>query len=122
MGNSHQRGWVVLRGKKWYGYYRKVIFDPTKNEERVDIVPVVLGLKAEVSKFQARDLLEQEIARATGEHLAIVGHAMLRRDLRGHIRVVPAQPLSSLEGSDLEAGDGQGEEVDHSEGSDGYVR
>src|SRR6266542_6629697 len=67
MGNSHQRGWVVLRGKKWYGYYRKVIFDPTKNEERVDIVPVVLGLKAEVSKFQARDLLEQEIARATGQ-------------------------------------------------------
>lgn len=67
MGNSHQRGWVVLRGKKWYGYYRKVIFDPTKNEERVDIVPVILGLKAGVSKFQARDLLEQEIARETGQ-------------------------------------------------------
>jgi hypothetical protein len=44
MGNSHQRGWVVLRGKKWYGYYRKTVLDPTTNEQKVEIVPVILGL------------------------------------------------------------------------------
>ncbi len=68
MGNSHQKGWVVLRGKKWYGYYRKVVFDPINNEEKVDTVPVVLGLKSELTKFQARERLEQEIARATGQN------------------------------------------------------
>jgi integrase len=67
MGNSHQKGWIVLRGKKWYGYYRKVVLDPIKNEERVDVVPVVLGPRSEFTKFQARERLEQEIARQTGQ-------------------------------------------------------
>jgi integrase len=66
MGNSHQKGWVVLRGKKWYGYYRKVVLDPTKNEEKTDVIPVVLGTKSEFTKFQARERLEQEIARQLG--------------------------------------------------------
>jgi hypothetical protein len=29
MGKSHQSGWIVLRGKRWYGYYRKQVIDPT---------------------------------------------------------------------------------------------
>ena len=55
MGNSHQRGWVVLRGKKWYGYYRKTVLDPTTNEQRIEIIPVILGLKSRMTKFQARE-------------------------------------------------------------------
>jgi integrase len=60
---------VVLRGKKWYGYYRKAVLDPTTNQQKVDIVPVVLGLKSRLTKFQARELLEQEITKQTGQNL-----------------------------------------------------
>jgi len=66
MGTSHQRGWVVLRGKKWYGYYRRTVLDPIKNEPKVDTVPVVLGQKSQLTKFQARGRLEQEIAKQSG--------------------------------------------------------
>jgi hypothetical protein len=38
MGKSHQRGWVVERGKKWYGYYRRIVPDPTTNERKTFIV------------------------------------------------------------------------------------
>jgi len=69
MGNSHQRGWVVPRGKKWYGYYRKEVFDPTTNQHKTDVIPVVLGLRTHVTKFQAREFLEQEIAKNTGKAL-----------------------------------------------------
>lgn len=67
MGKSHQRGWVVLRGKKWYGYFRKTVLDPIKNEQKVDVIPVVLGPKAQLTKYQARELLEQEITRQIGQ-------------------------------------------------------
>ena len=67
MGNSHQRGWVVARGK--HGYYRKEVFDPTTNQQKIDIVPVVLGPKSQITKFKARELLEQEIAKNTGKSL-----------------------------------------------------
>lgn len=67
MGNSHQRGWVVLRSKKWYGYHRKTVLDPTTNEQRVQIVPVILGLKSQLTKFQARERLEQQIAKQNGQ-------------------------------------------------------
>jgi integrase len=69
MGNSHQRGWVVLRGKKWYGYYRKTVLDPINNEHKTDIVPVILGLKSRMTKFQAREELENEITKQTGKNL-----------------------------------------------------
>ena len=68
MGKSHQRGWVVLRGKKWYGYYRRTVLDPTKNQQKVDTVPVILGQKSELTKFQARERLEQEIAKHNGQN------------------------------------------------------
>ena len=67
MGKSHQRGWVVLRGKKWYGYYRRTVLDPIKNERKIDIVPVILGQKSQLTKFQARERLEQEIAKQNGQ-------------------------------------------------------
>jgi hypothetical protein len=34
MRKSRQRGWIELRGKKWYGYFRKTVIDPTTNEQR----------------------------------------------------------------------------------------
>lgn len=67
MGTSHQKGWVVLRGKKWYGYYRRRVFDPIKNEQKVDTIPVVLGQKSQLTKFQARERLEQEITKQSGQ-------------------------------------------------------
>ena len=66
MGKSHQRGWVVLRGRKWYGYYRRTVLDPITNEPKVDVIPIVLGPKSELTKFQARERLEQEVTKQTG--------------------------------------------------------
>lgn len=54
MGISHQRGYVTPRGKQWYGYYRKVVHDPTTGEQKTFRVPVILGLKSKMSKFEAR--------------------------------------------------------------------
>lgn len=62
---SYQRGWVVPRGKKWYGYYRRTVIDPVAGQQRGEVVPVVLGLKSELTKFKAREALEQEINRQT---------------------------------------------------------
>jgi hypothetical protein len=31
MGTSYQKGWVEVRGKKWYGFYRRTILDPETN-------------------------------------------------------------------------------------------
>ena len=66
MGTSHQKGWVMVRGKKWYGYFRRIVLDPASNEPKPVITPVVLGLKSEMTKFEAREKLEREIARLTG--------------------------------------------------------
>jgi len=67
MGKSHQKGWVVLRGKKWYGYYRRTVLNPIRNELKVDTVSVILGQKSQLTKFQARERLEQEIAKQNGQ-------------------------------------------------------
>jgi hypothetical protein len=56
MGKSHQRGWVVERGKKWYGYYRKIVLDPITNEKKTDVLFVILGLKSQLTKGAARSL------------------------------------------------------------------
>jgi hypothetical protein len=58
MGTSHQRGWVVLRGKNGAR--------SNQNEQKVDTVPLVLGQKSQLTKFQARERLEQEIAKQNG--------------------------------------------------------
>jgi hypothetical protein len=53
MTTSHQRGYVTLRGKRWYGYFRKIVMDPITNEEKNDRIPVILGLKSKMSKAEA---------------------------------------------------------------------
>lgn len=58
MGTSYQKGWVLLRGKKWYGYFRRTVLDPKTAEPKSVIAPVILGLKCEMTKFQAREQLE----------------------------------------------------------------
>lgn len=66
MGTSHQRGWVTVRGKKWYGYFRRTVLDPKTNQSKAVATPVALGLKSQMTKFEAREKLELEIARLTG--------------------------------------------------------
>jgi integrase len=63
MGTSYQKGWVSLRGKKWYGYFRRTVIDPETNEPKPAVIPVILGLKSQMSKSQAREALEGEIAK-----------------------------------------------------------
>jgi integrase len=63
MGTSYQKGWVSVRGKKWYGYFRRTVIDPATNEPKPAVIPVILGLKSEMSKSQAREKLEGEIAK-----------------------------------------------------------
>lgn len=67
MGTSHQRGFVTPRGKQWYGYYHKVVKDPTTDEQKTVRVPVILGLKSKMSKFEAREALQREITKQIGE-------------------------------------------------------
>jgi integrase len=63
MGSSYQKGWVRLRGKKWYGYFRRTELDPTTDQPKPAVAQVILGLKSEMSKSQARQKLESEIAK-----------------------------------------------------------
>jgi integrase len=66
MGTTHQRGYVTARGKQWYGYYRKVVNDPTADGEKTVRVPIILGLRSTMSKFEARDALQREITKQIG--------------------------------------------------------
>ena len=68
MGKSHQRGWVVLRGKNWYCYSRRTVLDLTNNEEKVETQTFILGQKSEMTKFQARERLELEIAKQNSKN------------------------------------------------------
>ncbi len=63
MGTSYQKGWVRLRGKKWYGYFRRSEIDSETNEPKPAAAQIILGLKGEMSKSQAREKLANEIAR-----------------------------------------------------------
>jgi integrase len=67
MGKSHQTGSIVLRGKRWYGYYRKEVIDPITEDVRVARVVVALGLKSQMTKPAAREALRREIAKQTGQ-------------------------------------------------------
>ena len=66
MVTSHQKGWVSIRGKKWYGYFRRTVLDPETNQLKTVATPIALGLKAKMSKFQAREKLAEEITKLTG--------------------------------------------------------
>jgi integrase len=67
MGKSHQKGWVSVRGKKWYGYFRRTVIDPNNHQPKTVSTPVALGLKSEMTKYEAREKLELEIKRLTGQ-------------------------------------------------------
>ncbi len=67
MAKSQQLGWLVLKGKRWYGYYRKQVRDPETEDVRVSIVPVRLGLKSQMTKGSAHAALRDEIAKQTGQ-------------------------------------------------------
>ena len=67
MGKSYQKGWVSIRGKKWYGYFRRTALDAETNEPKTVLIPVALGLRSEMTKTQARQKLESEIVRLTGQ-------------------------------------------------------
>lgn len=67
MGKSQQTGWVSLRGKYWYGYYRETVLDPETDEERVKKVPIRLGLKSQMTKLKAREALRAEIVKRNGQ-------------------------------------------------------
>ena len=67
MGHSQQRGWVVARGKKWYGYFRRTVMDVADNKMKTSIIPVVLGARSQMSKFKAREELEREMIKLSGQ-------------------------------------------------------
>ena len=67
MGTANQAGSIVLRGKRWYGYYRKQIVDPTNDNVRAIRRVVRLGLRSQMTKADARDALQAEIAKQTGQ-------------------------------------------------------
>ena len=67
MGKSHQVGSVILRGKRWYGYYRKEVMDPETEGVRSARVVIALGLKSEMTKPAAREALRKEITKRTGQ-------------------------------------------------------
>jgi integrase len=62
MRKSSQRGWITLRGKKWYGYFRKTVVDSTTNEQKRVRVPVALGLRSKMTKVEAQEALDYQIA------------------------------------------------------------
>ena len=77
MGVSYQKGWVRSRGKKWHGCFRRTELDPQTNEHKLVTHSFVLGMKTAMSKFQAREKLEDEIAklggRSTGDQAVVNG-------------------------------------------------
>ena len=68
MGKSHQSGWVSLRGKQWFGYFRQRVLDPETNEEREKKICVKLALKSQMTKLEAREALRAEITKQTGKN------------------------------------------------------
>ena len=119
MGKSHQAGWVVLRGKRWYGYFRRRVIDPKQNEEEVETVCVRLDLKAQMTKFEARDALRAEITKQTGQKLA--GSRILK-DSSVYLRMVRSQPLFPAARGRVAAGNGEDQEDPDRTGSVGEVR
>jgi integrase len=66
MRESSQRGWITPRGKKWYGYFRKTVVDSTTNEQKRVRIPVALGLRSKMTKVEAQEALDYQIAIRTG--------------------------------------------------------
>src|SRR5947209_13149702 len=66
MGTSIQRGYVRSRGKRWYGCFRRTVVEPIANKERTLRIQVILGLKSQMTKSEARIALEREITKQNG--------------------------------------------------------
>lgn len=66
MGISYQKGWVRPRGKKWHGCFRRMELDSATNEPKLITASIILGLRSEMSKSQARERLEDELAKLGG--------------------------------------------------------
>lgn len=67
MGTSRQRGYLALRGKKWYGYFRRNVNDPTTAEQKTVRVTVILGPRSRMNRSEAREALEREITKQNGQ-------------------------------------------------------
>lgn len=64
---SYQKGWIRPKGKKWYGYFEVKRLNPeTGKQEWRTAAPIALGLRSQMTKFQARDALATEIAQRMG--------------------------------------------------------
>ena len=113
MGTSRQRGYVTPRGKKWYGYFRKTVNDPTTDEQKTVRVAVILGPRSQMKRSEAREALEREITKQKR-----ADERRCQGDERWfcELRLVRSQSLSALERSQLEGGNQQGEEAAYPEG------
>ncbi len=67
MGTSSQRGYLTPRGRKWYGYFRKNVNDPTTAEQKTVRVAVILGPRSQMKRSEAREALEREITKQNGQ-------------------------------------------------------
>ena len=67
MGTSRQRGYVPPRGRKWYGYFRKTVNDPTTGEQKTVRVALILGPRSQMKRSEARESLEREITKQNGQ-------------------------------------------------------
>ena len=67
MGTSRQRGYVPPRGRKWYGYFRKTVNDPTTGEQKTVRVALILGPRSQMKRSEALESLEREITKQNGQ-------------------------------------------------------
>lgn len=63
---TYGTGYVVRRGKKWYGYPRIWKKNPISGEKGVSRKPFILGSTSGMTKKQAREELAREVAKLTG--------------------------------------------------------
>ena len=49
------------------GHTPRTVLDPVSNQPKNNVVSIVLGLKSQFTKFEAREALEREIAKLTGQ-------------------------------------------------------
>ncbi|HEY3767135.1 MAG TPA: tyrosine-type recombinase/integrase [Candidatus Angelobacter sp.] len=68
MGKSNQRGWLSLRGKKWYGFFRRAVYDPISEKEKLKKATIILGTKSQLSKREAQDKLQSEMTKVIGQN------------------------------------------------------
>jgi hypothetical protein len=52
--------------KKWHGCFRRTELDSVTNESKLITASIVLGLRSEMSKSQAREKLEDELTKLGG--------------------------------------------------------